>query len=411
MHKKIQVLRLMCMNHSKIFLLLSLLVTFISQSAHAENVYYQPTPYATTTTNGVHLYDGWVPSVFYGKKFIQDEKLRTGGWGDTYRTYLNFDLEGLPTNVSTTTLWLTPYFDGAGATTTSLDIYRVTSSWSPTMTWTTQPSLSYVGQLGRPEYNIPWGINISSLYTNWKNGTYSNYGLMLNPDLTNNKFSVFRSSRYTTDEEDRPMLQFDFTPPVTIPDFKIPLPGDLSWLVTNETGGYRCLNDGQTISHTNNNYFSIDFDDLNKDGSGNPQTTFTIGSTSTTSVPILAAADGKVVERGTNENVPNGYYLVLDHDTDYDADTGFTTRYLHLAYPPEVAINDTVLQGDLLGYLGNTGSSTGSHLHFGLRYENDGTSSSNVQYATIESWLTKGIQTECTSVILNRYYLSSNQAY
>lgn len=405
-----RVLPLMHMNHSKIisFSTYIFLLVFISQIAKAETVYYQPTPYATTTTNGVHLYDGWITSVFYGKKFIQDENLYTGGWGDTYRTYLKFDLEGLPQSVSTTTLWLSPFNGGAGATTTSLDLYRVTSSWTPSMTWTTQPTNTYVGQLSRPEYDVPWGVNLSSLYTAWQNGTYTNHGLMLNPDFTNNKFSFFRSSRYTTTESDRPKLQFDFTPPVTIPDFKLPLPGDLSWLVTNETGGYRCLDDGQTSSHTGTNYFAIDFDDVNKDGSGSPQTSFTVGSTSTSSVPIIAAADGKVVE--ATYSSANGNYVVIDHDGDGDEDTGFTTRYLHLKYPAAVSVNDTVSQGDFLGYMGGSGGYP-IHLHFGVRYEDTGISSSSVQYAIVEDSLLKGIQTECSGSSLIRYQHSSNDTY
>lgn len=403
-------LPLLCMKHIKVLILAILSLVFVIQSAKAETVYYQPTPYATTTTNGVHLYDGWITSVFYGKKFIQDSNLYTGGWGDTYRAYLQFDLKGLPQSVSTTTLWLKP-FNGGGATTTSLDLYRVSGSWNTSMTWATQPSKTYVGQLSRPEYDIPWGVNISSLYTSWQNGTYSNYGLVLNPDYTNNKFSFFRSSRYTTTESDRPKLQFDYTPPVTLPDFKIPLPGDLSWLVTNETGGWECTNSSYDPYHDGINYFSLDFDDTNKDSGGSPQTTFTIGGSSTTSVPVVAAADGKVKFVGTNPMQPNGYYVVIDHDSDDNLNTGFSTRYLHLKYSPAVSYNDVVSQGDLLGYVGNTGTSTGSHLHFGMRYDGLGESTSTVQYAIIDDNLMKGVQTDCSGGSWNKYYPSSNTVY
>lgn len=76
---------------------------------------------------------------------------------------------------------------------------------------------------------------------------------------------------------------------------------------------------------------------------------------------IIAPADGVVVSTRTR----NGYGLTIELKHDL---SGFNTLYAHLidyACKP----GDLVLRGDIIGYLGNTGRSTGPHLHYELRKE------------------------------------------
>jgi murein DD-endopeptidase MepM/ murein hydrolase activator NlpD len=375
-------------------------------AALATTVYYQPTPYPLTATSTPHYLEGWVPSVYYSQQFQQNDYLEIGGWFDTYRSYLQFNLEGLP-SVATTTLWLMPY-DRASGSPTAVDYYQVTGSWDASMTWSTQPTVTYLGQITAPTYGMWYGVDITSLYNGWKDGTYTNYGLRLDPDTNNNNWETSRSSRYTVDDSVRPELQLDFTAPVTVPNFKLPLPGDLSWLVSTEPGGWDCKPNYQDTAHTGINYFSIDFPAANEQG----DYSFDVGGSSTSSIPVIAAADGKVAEVGTNPTAPNGNYIVVDHDSDGDLGTGFSTRYLHLKYAPSLSINDPVSQGDLLGFMGNTGSTTGTDLHFGTRYDNSGSSTSTVQYVTNEGLILKSYQTECDgSGNYDRYYPSTNQDY
>ncbi|MEV4465269.1 M23 family metallopeptidase, partial [Micromonospora echinofusca] len=47
--------------------------------------------------------------------------------------------------------------------------------------------------------------------------------------------------------------------------------------------------------------------------------------------------------------------------------SGYQTRYLHMAQQPAVAVGQQVGQGQVLGYVGSTGNSTGPHLHFEIR--------------------------------------------
>lgn len=370
-----------------------------TSSAHAVTVYYQPTPYPSGVTNGVHAWDGWITNIYYGQLFIQDDKLQQGGWGDTYRTYVKFDTKGLPTSVSQAVLWLWPY---AVTNPTAVNFYLVNSSWNTSMTWSTQPSATLLGSRGAPTLNQWWGTIITTWYNPWASNPTTSYGLRIDPQLTNNNFNYFRSSRYTVSDTARPILQLDFTPPVSVPNFLMPLPGQLKWLVTTEVGGWDCIGNPQDIAHDGLNYFSVDYSWKNQSAGDTPY-----GQND--NIPIIAAAGGKVVTATFSS--ANGYYVVLDQDGDGNLATGFSTRYLHLKTTPSVSVGQIVVQGDLLGYMGNTGQSSGIHLHFGTRYSDSGTWDSMGKYAVNNGWLLKSFQTECSAGSPIRYYTSSNRVY
>jgi murein DD-endopeptidase MepM/ murein hydrolase activator NlpD len=71
--------------------------------------------------------------------------------------------------------------------------------------------------------------------------------------------------------------------------------------------------------------------------------------------PVYATADGIVDSASYSGDYGN--LIVLRHDF------GLTTRYGHLnSY--NVSVGSTVKRGDVIGYVGSTGRSTGSHLHY-----------------------------------------------
>ncbi len=78
-----------------------------------------------------------------------------------------------------------------------------------------------------------------------------------------------------------------------------------------------------------------------------------------TGTPIYAPADG-VVEYARKKG-GYGKFLLLNHPF------GFKTGYGHLSRYA-VKEGDYVSKGDLIGYVGNTGRSTGPHLHYEVRY-------------------------------------------
>jgi murein DD-endopeptidase MepM/ murein hydrolase activator NlpD len=85
--------------------------------------------------------------------------------------------------------------------------------------------------------------------------------------------------------------------------------------------------------------------------------------------PVYAVADGMIVEMGQGGGY--GDYVVITHLMG-NADGGideWTTLYAHLkhnSFSEGLRIGSVVKAGDVLGLVGNTGVSTGPHLHFEL---------------------------------------------
>ena len=73
------------------------------------------------------------------------------------------------------------------------------------------------------------------------------------------------------------------------------------------------------------------------------------------STPILAAHSGTVLVSGWNDSYGNQVLL--------DNGAGLSTRYAHMT-ASAVTAGETVTAGQVIGYVGSTGDSTGNHLHF-----------------------------------------------
>lgn len=75
--------------------------------------------------------------------------------------------------------------------------------------------------------------------------------------------------------------------------------------------------------------------------------------------PIHAAADGRVTYAGFNRGSGYGVMVEIQHGSNV------ATRYAHMS-GTNVYVGQTVKQGDVIGYVGSTGDSTGPHCHFEL---------------------------------------------
>jgi len=82
--------------------------------------------------------------------------------------------------------------------------------------------------------------------------------------------------------------------------------------------------------------------------------------------PIVAAQSGTVITAGWNGG-GYGNYVIIDHGN------GYQTLYGHMLNNSMlVKAGDRVTQGQKLGIMGSTGRSTGTHLHFEIRYTKGG---------------------------------------
>jgi len=75
---------------------------------------------------------------------------------------------------------------------------------------------------------------------------------------------------------------------------------------------------------------------------------------------IRAARDGKIIALGSCGRYAYGNWIAIEHDN------RLTTLYAHLSNYGKFRVGDSVKKGDIIGYEGSTGYSTGAHLHFGV---------------------------------------------
>ena len=76
-----------------------------------------------------------------------------------------------------------------------------------------------------------------------------------------------------------------------------------------------------------------------------------------TGTPIMAAGDGVIEKAGRNGAY--GHYIRVRHNS------SIKTAYAHLSkYARGTKVGNRVKQGDIIGYVGSTGRSTGPHLHY-----------------------------------------------
>ena len=118
-------------------------------------------------------------------------------------------------------------------------------------------------------------------------------------------------------------------------------------------GGIGIIEDGELCwplpGHT---YISCNFGDDDAYGNSGHRGTDIPAPEGT---PILAAHGGTVIISGWNNSYGNQVLL--------DNGAGLSTRYAHMT-AAAVSAGETVTAGQVIGYVGNTGDSTGFHLHF-----------------------------------------------
>ena len=79
--------------------------------------------------------------------------------------------------------------------------------------------------------------------------------------------------------------------------------------------------------------------------------------------PVYAGGNGIIEMVGVNGGY--GKYIRIRHNNEYK------TAYAHLnSYKKGISKGVRINQGDVIGYVGSTGRSTGPHLHYEIIYQN-----------------------------------------
>ena len=199
----------------------------------------------------------------------------------------------------------------------------------------------------------------------------------------------------------------------TGPELKVPLPGGYSWRVNTAPGG-TCGSSCTDGYHAGTGFYSVDFDD----GYESRGSEVTVGDGL---VDVMAAADGIVIyvpsdasacrqctivydsdgNRECSKSDPGiDCYVIVDHGS--GDGHGYETIYRHMAANSIVVHEgDPVVQGQLLGKMGTTGQSTGTHVHFQLKYNGDSSqTNSNIEGVSLDG-------TPFVNYAYGNYYLST----
>ena len=91
---------------------------------------------------------------------------------------------------------------------------------------------------------------------------------------------------------------------------------------------------------------------------------------------IRAARDGKIIGIGNCGKYAYGKWILIEHDNK------LTTLYGHFSNYGVFKVGDSIKRGDIIGYEGSTGYSTGPHLHFGV-YASETIQIQKVWYGTV----------------------------
>lgn len=93
--------------------------------------------------------------------------------------------------------------------------------------------------------------------------------------------------------------------------------------------------------------------------------------------PIRSTGDGRIVQRGRNGGYGN--FILIRHGN------GYSTAYAHMRnFAKGQRVGSSVKQGEVIGYVGSTGRSTGPHLHYEFRVKGEHRDPLNMEFPSVD---------------------------
>ena len=147
----------------------------------------------TVRLENIGAVDTYVSSSQPGTAFGVMPQTRTGGTGDENRMLLRFPTFGFPAAVTKATLYLYCKGTDGAAGNAPLSLYKPSSAWSNTTSWSTQPSAVLIAPVATGPINGAWlPIEITTQLNEWLTGNPNN-GIELRSASTSNQANVFGS--------------------------------------------------------------------------------------------------------------------------------------------------------------------------------------------------------------------------
>ena len=131
---------------------------------------------------------------------LADDKLKVGGWGDTYLSLISIPVDEMRRRVRRATLVLHLAPRNPGSTPTPMRLMRVSEPWGwsegDRLWWKDLPKAEFVSDVAAPgSSESAVEIDITDIYNDWAMLKRPALGVMLSPTQTDNNFNTFYSTR------------------------------------------------------------------------------------------------------------------------------------------------------------------------------------------------------------------------
>jgi RHS repeat-associated protein len=151
-------------------------------------------------------------STGYPNSYYSTNTVMEAGY-DSYNGYtralVNFALPSLPSGSVITSANFNAYQNKVDATTVPINLYRITSDWTPTVTWNTQPSVRSTAEssVTSNASNAYWQWDVTQLTKDWYTGYQPNFGLML---VQRNEANPYRSFNTVNSGSNTPRITINY---------------------------------------------------------------------------------------------------------------------------------------------------------------------------------------------------------